>query len=100
MTIPAKSGASRPPRVPVGAMRSADTATQARPIAGKAVPRPQISAEEMARRREALRQADASNRIEGVFRSRASDPIYEAFIRGEIEVTDMVPLFKAQLAGR
>ncbi|MEI9985785.1 MAG: hypothetical protein WDN69_22940 [Aliidongia sp.] len=49
----------------------------------------------MERRREALRQADASNRIEGVFRKPETDPIFEAFIRGEIEVEEIHPRLKA-----
>jgi hypothetical protein len=57
--------------------------------------KPRISAEEMERRREALRQADASNRIEGVFRGPETDPIFEAFIRGEIEVEEINPRLKA-----
>jgi hypothetical protein len=58
---------------------------------------PRISAEEMARRREIVRRADAHNRIEGIIRDSASDAIFEAFIRGEIDVTEMVPRFKAHL---
>jgi hypothetical protein len=57
--------------------------------------KPRISAEEMERRREALREADASNRIEGVFREPESDPIFEAFVRGEIEVEEIIPRLKA-----
>jgi hypothetical protein len=56
-----------------------------------------ISAEEITRRREAVRQADADNRIEGIFRDPASDEIFEAFIRGDIELTDLVPRLKAGL---
>ena len=59
-----------------------------------------ISAEEVARRREALRQADASNRIEGIFRDRESDAVFEAHIRGDIDVTEIVPRLKAQLGIR
>jgi len=59
-----------------------------------------ISAEEVARRREALRQADASNRIEGIFRDAESDAVFEAHIRGEIDVTEIVPRLKAQLGIR
>jgi hypothetical protein len=56
-----------------------------------------ITEAEMERRREAVRQADADNRLEGIYRDPDSDAIFEAFIRGEIEVTDMVPLLKARL---
>ena len=68
--------------------------------AGKGAPRPKISADEMERRREIVRQADASNRLEGQFRDSASNTIFEAYVCGDIEVTDMVPLFKAQLGLR
>jgi len=66
------------------------TITQTRPKA-------KISAEEIARRREAVRQADADNRIEGIFRDPATDAIVAAFVRGEIGVTELVPRFKARL---
>ena len=55
-----------------------------------------ISRAEMARRRKIVRQADANNRLEGVFREPATDVVVDAFVRGDIEVTDMVPLFRAQ----
>jgi Antitoxin VbhA len=48
-----------------------------------------ISSEEMERRREALREADASNRIEGIYRDPATDEIFEAFIRGDIELDEL-----------
>jgi hypothetical protein len=32
-----------------------------------------------------VRQADANNRIEGIFCSPESDQVFEAYIRGEIE---------------
>lgn len=54
-----------------------------------------ISEEEMVRRRKALRQADASNRIEGQFRSPESISIFEAFIHGEIEMDEILPRLKA-----
>ena len=57
--------------------------------------KPKITPEEMERRREALRQADASNRIEGAFREPETDAIFEAFICGEIEVHEINPLLKA-----
>lgn len=59
-------------------------------------PQATISAAEMERRRKIVRQADANNRIEGIFRGAETDAIVEAFIRGDIAVTDMVPLFAAQ----
>jgi hypothetical protein len=54
---------------------------------------PTITPEEMQRRREAVRQADANNRIEGIFRDPDSDAIVEAFIRGEIEAGDLVTAY-------
>ncbi len=57
----------------------------------------EISAAEVERRRKALRRADAHNRIEGIFRNPETDPIFEAAVRGDIEVTAIVPLLKAQL---
>jgi hypothetical protein len=68
-----------------------DDITAAR--ASKAKPR--ISADEMARRREALHHADADGRIEGLFRSPESQPIFEAYVRGEIELQDILPRVKA-----
>lgn len=56
----------------------------------------QISEAEEARRREVVRQADANNRIEGIFGS-TSDPAFGAYIRGEIEVTAIVPRLKLSL---
>jgi hypothetical protein len=62
--------------------------------------RPRLSAEEMKRRREIVRQADANNRIEGLVRTPETDAIFEAYIRGDIEVTELVPRIKAQLGLR
>jgi hypothetical protein len=56
--------------------------------------------EESARRREVLRRADARNRLEGLSRNAETDPIFEAFVRGEIDVTEIVPRLKAQLGLR
>jgi len=67
-----------------------DDIVSTRPVRSKA-----ISAAEMERRRQALRQADASNRIEGLFRRRASAPIFEAFIHGDIELDEVLPRLKA-----
>jgi Antitoxin VbhA len=58
-------------------------------------PKVAISAEEMERRREALRQADASNRIEGLFPKPETTAIYEQFIRGEIELHEITPRIQA-----
>jgi hypothetical protein len=58
-------------------------------------PKAKISAEEMERRREHVRQADASNRIEGIYRRPETDVVFEAYIRGDIEVTEISPRLKA-----
>lgn len=57
--------------------------------------KPKISTAEMERRREALRQADAHNRIEGQFPSPQSTAIFEAFIRGDIERDQILPRLHA-----
>jgi hypothetical protein len=57
--------------------------------------KPRIDAAEMSRRRDALRQADAQNRIEGVFPNPESEPIFEAFVRGDIEFDDILPRLNA-----
>jgi hypothetical protein len=57
--------------------------------------KPRISAEEMKRRREAISWADAHNRIEGLVRSPETDLIYDAFVRGEIELEEILPRLKA-----
>jgi hypothetical protein len=45
----------------------------------------------MERRREAVRQADANNRIEGQISSPDLDAVFEAFIAGEIELSEVMP---------
>ena len=52
-------------------------------------PKPKISAAEMERRREAVREADADNRIEGQFSSAESAEVFEAFIRGDIDQSEI-----------
>jgi hypothetical protein len=59
-----------------------------------------LSADEMARRKQALRDADAHNRIEGIVRDPASDAVFEAHIRGDIDVSEIVPGLNAQLGAR
>ena len=56
-----------------------------------------MSAEETARRREAVRRADAHNRIEGLVPSAAATAVYEEFIRGEIELDEVWSHIKAML---
>ena len=59
-------------------------------------PKAKISAAEMARRRKFVRQADATNRLEGIYRDPASDAVFDAYVRGDIEATDIAPRLKAQ----
>jgi hypothetical protein len=58
-------------------------------------PKAKISAEEKERRRQRVRRGDAHNRIEGLIRGPDTDAIFDAYINGEIEVTDIVPRLKA-----
>jgi hypothetical protein len=51
--------------------------------------KPKISAAEMERRREALRYAVSHNRIEGQFPNPATAPIFDAFVRGEIDQAEV-----------
>ena len=52
-------------------------------------PKPTISAEEMERRREAVRRAYAHNRIEGLSSTPAYDAVYESFVRGDFELSEL-----------
>jgi hypothetical protein len=61
---------------------------------------PKISAPEVERRRKIVRQADANNRLEGVYRDPATDEIFDAYVRGDIAATEMIPLLKAKPAPR
>jgi hypothetical protein len=54
-----------------------------------------ISSEEMERRRKRVERANAHNRIEGICRDPESDPIFEAYIRGEIEIDEILPRIQA-----
>jgi hypothetical protein len=56
--------------------------------------RPKISAEEMERRREMVQDAVRSNAIEGARHGPDVDPIFDAFINGEIEAADILPRIK------
>ena len=58
-------------------------------------PKIAISAEEMERRREAVRRADAHNRIEGLYSIPEASAIYEEYIRGEIVLHDIRPRIQA-----
>ncbi len=66
----------------------------------RTAPRPLISAEESECRRLLVRDADHENLLEGITRDPATDPIFEAFICGEIEVADLIPRLRALLIGR
>jgi hypothetical protein len=59
--------------------------------------RPAFTPEEIQRRREADRQALASNRIEGIPHDPATDPIFEAWIVGEIDSDEAIARIKALL---
>jgi hypothetical protein len=76
-----------------------ETARPAGDVAPAAKTAP-LGTEEITRRREALRQADAHNRIEGMVRDPKSDAVFEAHIHGEIDVSEIVPRLKAQLGDR
>jgi hypothetical protein len=65
------------------------------PTKSRAKPKTRISTQEMARRREAVRWADTHNRIEGLARSPKTEPIYDAFVRGDIEFDEILPRLKA-----
>ena len=62
--------------------------------------KPRLTAEEVEQRRDHVRVGDSENRLEGVFRDTKTDPVFEVYIRGDIEVTDIVPQLKALLGIR
>ena len=57
--------------------------------------RPKISHEEMERRRKSIRAGVRSNAIEGARHSPEIEPILEAYVAGEINASEMMPLIKA-----
>ena len=57
--------------------------------------KPKISAAEMQVRLEAVQQADANHRINGQFSSPEADAIFDAFITGDIEFSDLLPMIRA-----
>ncbi|WFU07272.1 hypothetical protein QA648_34955 (plasmid) [Rhizobium sp. CB3171] len=59
-----------------------------------------ISAEEIERRRDIIRRVDHENLLEGQRRHPETDHIFEAFINGEIEVSEMMPRLKQYLANQ
>ncbi|PSH61723.1 hypothetical protein CU102_26440 [Phyllobacterium brassicacearum] len=58
---------------------------------------PAITLEEMELRRKMVRSAFRSNAIEGLRPNPACQPVFEAFIAGEIELAEMLPRVKAIL---
>lgn len=61
-------------------------------------PRRQRSATELARGREALRQATADAHLKGQFSTPESQKTFEAFVRGEIEFDEFVAHVEARHA--
>jgi hypothetical protein len=57
----------------------------------------QITSEEKERRRKALEYADAHNRLAGIMPDPVTEPIFAAFLRGEIELEEMQPLISSAL---
>lgn len=54
----------------------------------------QISVEEMKHRRKIVEEAHHNNLLSGITRDQTTDPIFEAFIRGDIEVADIGRILK------
>ena len=52
-------------------------------------PKARISAAEAARRRVAVEKAHATNRIEGIAPNPAAEPIFDAFVRGDLTLAQM-----------
>lgn len=58
---------------------------------------PAITADEMERRRKMVRSAFRSNAMEGLRPNPACQPVFDAFIAGEIEIDEMMPRVKSIL---
>ena len=58
-------------------------------------PNMKISREEVQRRSESVRRGEANNRIEGISSGPESKAIFDSYVNGDIEVTDIVPRLKA-----
>ncbi|THK33766.1 antitoxin VbhA family protein [Ensifer aridi] len=58
---------------------------------------PAITPEETERRRKMVRSAFRSNAMEGLRPNPACQPIFDAYIAGEIELDEMMPRVKAIL---
>ncbi|MCL2716807.1 MAG: hypothetical protein FWD68_20170 [Alphaproteobacteria bacterium] len=62
------------------------------------VKRPKISVEEMKRRRKIIDDGIQSNAIEGARHDCRIDPVLEAFIAGEFDISELVSRAKQALA--
>ncbi|RCS21490.1 hypothetical protein DUT91_23740 [Phyllobacterium salinisoli] len=58
---------------------------------------PAITPEEMQRRRKMVRSAFRSNAMEGLRPNPACQPVFDAYIVGEIELDEMMPRVRAIL---
>jgi hypothetical protein len=56
---------------------------------------PPTPPEEVERRRKIVEEAHHNNLMAGIGRDPTTDPIYEAFIRGDIDVTDILPAIRS-----
>ena len=59
--------------------------------------KPQLTPDEIARQREADRQAKACNQIAGIPHDPTTDPIFEAWILGEIDSEEAIARIKRVL---
>lgn len=59
--------------------------------------RPKITAEESARRRCDLDLARHNSLMEGASSDPGTDPIFEAYVEGELELSELLPLIKKAL---
>ena len=59
-----------------------------------------ISIEEAEQRRRIVQRARAHGRLEGIRHNPAGDAVFDAYIRGEISATDIVPRLREQLRPR
>lgn len=64
-------------------------------IAVRKVGAPQIPPEEVERRREIVEAAHHNNLMAGIERDPTTDPIYEAFIRGDIDITGILSAIRS-----
>jgi hypothetical protein len=64
-------------------------------IALRKVGAPPTSPEEVERRRRIVEAAHHNNLMAGIERDPTTDPIFEAFIRGDIDITDILPAIRS-----